>query len=162
MHAFVTDDRDDRVDKDDRREATGMDGTPDAPATARQDAPVGDLLKQASEEMSRLVRTELRLAQAEMKQKGKRFGIGGGLFGGAGLVAVLALQAAVATTVIALALVWPLWLSALVVTAALFALAGVLAAAGRDKVRQAAPPVPEEALDNVKTDVTHIKESAHR
>lgn len=139
-----------------------MNGTPDAPATGRQDAPVGDLVKQASEEISHLVRTELRLAQAEMKQKGKRFGIGGGLFGGAGLVAVLALQAAVATAVVALALVWPLWLSALVVTVALFALAGVLTAVGRDKVRQAAPPVPKEAIDNVKTDVSHIKESAQR
>jgi hypothetical protein len=123
---------------------------------------VGELVKQASDQISQLVRQEMRLAQAEMKQKGKRFGLGGGLFGGAGLVAFLGLQALVATAVIALDLVWPLWLSALVVTAVLFAVAGVLAVAGRKQIKQGTPPAPQQAVDNVKADIAQIKESAHR
>ncbi|MFJ4966564.1 hypothetical protein EES43_11985 [Streptomyces sp. ADI96-02] len=135
--------------------------TSDRRASASQE-PVGELVRQASDQMSRLVREELALARAEMTHKGKRLGRGGGLFGGAGLVAVVAVQALVATAVIALALVWPLWLSALVVTALLFALAGVLAAAGRKEVAEAVPPAPRQAVDGVKADIAQIKESAHR
>ncbi|MEU7005645.1 phage holin family protein [Streptomyces sp. NPDC046332] len=129
----------------------------------RQDAEesVGELVKQASEQISRLMRQELRLAQAEMQQKGKRFGIGGGLFGGAGLIGIIALQALAATAIVALDLVWPLWVSALTVTAVLAAVAGVLAAMGKKQVRKAGPPVPEQAIANVKSDVTEIKERAH-
>ncbi|TXS16734.1 phage holin family protein, partial [Streptomyces sp. ms191] len=86
----------------------------------------------------------------------------GGLFGGAGLSAALAAQALVATAVIALGLVWPLWLSALVVTVALCALAGILAAVGKKQVGRAAPAAPEQTVDSVKADITTIKESAHR
>lgn len=139
-----------------------MDSSPKAPPNSAAESSVGELVKQASEQLSQLVRDELRLAQAEMKQKGKRFGLGGGLFGGAGLVAVLAAQAAVATAIIALGLVWPLWLSALVVTAGLFAVAGVLAALGKKEVGRAVPPAPQQAVAGVKTDVARIKESAHR
>ncbi|MBW1604321.1 phage holin family protein [Streptomyces sp. JJ66] len=139
-----------------------MDSSPKTPPGPLREATAADLVKQASEQLTQLVRTELRLAQVEMKQKGKRFGLGGGLFGAAGLVAVFALQAAVATVIIALALVWPPWLAALVVTFALSALAAVLAAAGKKEVAQAGAPAPQEAIDNVKTDVAHIKESAQR
>ncbi|MGW0773533.1 phage holin family protein [Streptomyces sp. NPDC002835] len=138
-----------------------MDRSPGTTAPHRDES-VGELVKQASDQISQLVRQEMRLAQAEMKQKGKRFGLGGGLFGGAGLVAFLGLQALVATAVIALDLVWPLWLSALVVTAVLFAVAGVLAVAGRKQIKQGTPPAPQQAVDNVKADIAQIKESAHR
>ncbi|MET9622810.1 phage holin family protein [Streptomyces sp. NPDC006464] len=132
------------------------------PPPLRQDEPVGELVKQASDQFSRLMREELALARAEMTEKGRRLGRGGGLFGGAGLSAALAAQALVATAVIALGLVWPLWLSALVVTVALFALAGVLAAVGKKQVGRASPVTPEQTVDSVKADITTIKESAHR
>ncbi|MBM9617711.1 phage holin family protein [Streptomyces zhihengii] len=132
------------------------------PRTSEHQEPVGELVKQASEQISRLLREELALAQAEMKQKGKRFGRGGGLFGGAGLIGIIALQALVATAVIALALVWPLWLSALVVTAVLFVVAGVLAALGRKEVGAATPMAPQQAVRGVQADIAQIKESAHR
>ncbi|WP_187283462.1 phage holin family protein [Streptomyces sp. t39] len=132
------------------------------PRTSEHHEPVGELVKQASEQISRLLREELALAQAEMKQKGKRFGRGGGLFGGAGLIGVIALQALVATAVIALALVWPLWLSALVITAVLFVVAGVLAALGRKEVGAATPMAPQQAVRGVQADIAQIKESAHR
>ena len=126
------------------------------------DVPIGDLISRATGQMSQLVREELQLARAEMAQKGKRFGIGGGLFGGAGLLAVLGLQALVVTAIAALALAVPVWASALIVAAVLLAVAAALAAAGKREVGRAVPPAPEEALAGLKADVETIKENAKR
>ncbi|MFF7202402.1 phage holin family protein [Streptomyces sp. NPDC008141] len=123
---------------------------------------VGDLVSQASQQLSQLVREELRLAQAEMTQKGKRFGKGGGMFGGAGIVAFIGLQALAATAIAALVLVLPLWAAALIITGVLFVIAAILAAMGKKQVGMATPPTPERAIDSVKADVAAIKESAHR
>ncbi|MEV6396818.1 phage holin family protein [Streptomyces sp. NPDC051907] len=126
------------------------------------DETASELVKRASEQISTLMRQELRLAQAEMRQKGKRFGIGGGLFGGAGVIGFVALQALAATAIVALDLIWPLWASALTVTVVLAAVAGVLAAVGKKQVSRAVPPVPQKAIDGVKADVAEVKERAHR
>ncbi|MFH8348544.1 phage holin family protein [Streptomyces sp. NPDC018045] len=131
--------------------------------TARPDSrPVNELVTQASEQLSRLVRDEMRLAQAELARKGKRFGAGGGLLGGAGTVAFLAAQALVATAIIALGLVLPLWAAGLVVVGALLVLAAVLGLLGRQRIRRATPPVPEEAVRSVRKDIEEIKEAARR
>jgi uncharacterized membrane protein YqjE len=124
--------------------------------------PVGELVQRASQQLTELVRGELRLAQAEMKEKGKRYGKGGGLFGGAGLVGFLMLQALVATVIAALAVVLPVWAAALIVTAVLGVIAGVMALTGKKQIAEAAPPAPEQTIENVKADVAEIKESAHR
>ncbi|MEV7725352.1 phage holin family protein [Streptomyces sp. NPDC087917] len=124
--------------------------------------PTGALVKQASEQLSELVRAEMRLARAEMADKGRQFGIGGGLLGGAGLVGVLALQALVATAVVALALLLPLWAAALVVTAVLALTAFVLARLGKGRIDRATPPAPDQTLDSLKADAAEIKERAHR
>ncbi|KIF06594.1 membrane protein [Streptomyces sp. RSD-27] len=126
------------------------------------DEPVGELVSRASQQISELVREELLLARAEMTQKGKRYGVGGGLFGGAGLVAVLAAQAVVAAAVAALWLVLPLWAAALIIGGVLAAVAAGLAAAGRKQVARAGGPAPEKTIDSVKADVAEIKEKAHR
>ncbi|MEU9014586.1 phage holin family protein [Streptomyces sp. NPDC048479] len=139
-----------------------MNRSPDHPPRQDSEESVRDLVKQASEQISRLMRQELRLAQAEMQQKGKRFGRGGRLYGGAGVIGFIALQALAATAIVALDLIWPLWISALAVTAVLLAVAGVLAAVGRKQISLAAPPSPEQAIEGVKDDVAEIKERAHR
>ncbi|MET9450660.1 phage holin family protein [Streptomyces cinerochromogenes] len=123
---------------------------------------MSELVQRASRQLTELVRTEMRLAQAEMKEKGKRYGKGGGLFGGAGLVGFLMLQALVATVIAALALVLPVWAAALIVTTALGVIAAVMAMSGKKQIDQAAPPTPEQTVENVKADVAEIKESAHR
>ncbi|MFF8844138.1 phage holin family protein [Streptomyces sp. NPDC015127] len=128
----------------------------------RADEPIGALVSDASQQISQLVRAEMRLAQAEMTQKGKRLGLGGGLFGGAGLVAVLGLQALVAAAIIALALVLPWWASALIVAGGLFLVAAVLAVAGRKNVKQATPPAPRQTIASVRADMDEIKGRAHR
>lgn len=112
--------------------------------------------------MSQLIRDELRLAQAELTQKGKKAGIGAGLFGGAGLVAVFGVGALVAAAILALALALPGWLSALIVGAVLLAIAGIAALMGKREIAQAAPPVPEEASAGLRKDVQAVKKGLHR
>ena len=133
-----------------------------APPPAPADASTGQLIRQLTEQISRLVRDEARLAQAEVTQKAKRLGIGAGLFGGAGLFAFLGLAVLIAAAVLALALVLPGWLAALIVAVVLFAVAGVLALVGKKDVEKGTPPVPTEAIASTKSDIQTVKESARR
>ncbi|MFJ5997006.1 phage holin family protein [Streptomyces sp. NPDC092370] len=135
---------------------------PDRRSTHSTDEPVSELVQRASQQLTELVRGELRLAQAEMKEKGKRYGKGGGLFGGAGIVGFLMLQALVATAIAALSVPLPVWAAALIVTAVLGVIAAVMAMSGKKQVDQAAPPTPEQTVESVKADVAEIKESAQR
>ncbi|MFG2452893.1 phage holin family protein [Streptomyces sp. NPDC048512] len=120
------------------------------------------MVQQASQQLTELVRGEMRLARAEMKEKGRRYGKSGGLFGGASVTGFLMLQALVATVIAALAVPLPVWAAALIVTAALGVIAAVLALTGKKQISKAAPPVPETTIDSVKADVAEIKRSAHR
>ncbi|GAB2458535.1 phage holin family protein [Jatrophihabitans fulvus] len=127
------------------------------PIARTEEPSLGELVGRLSEQTSRLVRDELRLAQAEMAQKGKRAGIGAGLFGGAGLFAAYGLGALVAAAIMALAGPLSGWLAALVVGAALFLVAGVAALIGKREVQEATPPVPEQAVDGLKQDVQTLR-----
>lgn len=135
---------------------------PDREQAVAREEPVGALVQRASQQLTELVRGELRLAQAEMKEKGKLYGKGGGLFGGAGLVGFLTLQALVATAIAGLAVPLPVWAAALIVTGVLGAVTAVLALIGKKEIGMAAPPAPEQTIDSVKADVAEIKESAKR
>ncbi|MGW6486794.1 phage holin family protein [Streptomyces sp. NPDC055056] len=124
--------------------------------------PVGELVQQASQQLTGLVRGEMRLAQAEMKEKGKRYGKSGGLFGGASVAGLLMLQALVATAIAVLTIPMPLWAAALIITAILGVITTVLALSGRKQISKASLPLPESTIENVKADVAEIKRSAHR
>lgn len=118
-----------------------------------RDASLGDLMKQLAGDTATLVRQELELAKAETAEKGRKAGPGLGMFGGAGLLGLLAAGTFTATIVAAIAEALPVWLSALIVTVAYLAIAGVLALVGRDKVKEALPPAPEQTIETVKEDV---------
>jgi uncharacterized membrane protein YqjE len=126
------------------------------------DRPVGDLVQQVSRQTADLVRQEMRLAQVEMQEKGKRVGIGAGMFGGAGLVALYGVGALIAAVILLLGTAIEPWLSALIVAVVLLAIAGVLALLGRKQVDRATPPKPERAMESVQRDVEHVKERASR
>jgi membrane protein len=123
---------------------------------------VSELVSEASEQLSLLVRDEMRLAAAELKEKGKRAGIGAGLFGGAGLIAVFSIGAFTASAILGLSLVMAGWLAALLVGILLLVIAGVAALVGRGQIRDATPPVPEEAVAGVKSDISAVQEGFHR
>ncbi|PWU43315.1 hypothetical protein DLE60_21710 [Micromonospora globispora] len=115
-----------------------------------------ELVQRATEQVSRLVRDELALARAELTQKGKHAGIGIGLFGGGGVMALYGSGALVAAVILLLALVMPGWLAALIVAVALFVLAGILALIGKKQVSRAVPPVPEATVRSVRADVDTV------
>ena len=121
------------------------------------EASLGQLVSSVSQQIPELIRSEIRLAQAEMAEKGKRAGLGLGLFGAAGLLALYGVAGLLTTVVLLLALVLPAWAAALVVTAVLFAAAGVAALKGKSNVEEATPPKPERALDGIKADVETMK-----
>ncbi len=128
----------------------------EAPNDLREQ-PMGELFKQLSDDLSTLVRQELKLAQVEMTEKGKKAGIGIGMFGGAGIVALLALGTLTACLVGALATGMDVWLAALIVTFVYGAVAGALALVGKNRVTEATPPVPEQTVESVKEDVQWAK-----
>ncbi|WP_242909814.1 phage holin family protein [Actinomadura terrae] len=133
-------------------------GVPDQ----REGPGTGELVRQAAQQVSELMRAELRLAAAELKDKGKHAGMGAGLYGGAGLVALYGVGVLLAAAVAALALVLPVWASALVIGAVLLAVAGVLAMLGRRQTARATPPKPEMAMDEARQTVSDLKKRAHR
>ncbi|HZU59983.1 MAG TPA: phage holin family protein [Solirubrobacteraceae bacterium] len=125
-----------------------------------QEASVAELVKALSEQTSRLARQEVELAKVELAEKGKRAGIGVGMFGGAGMFGFYGLGALVAAAILGLATAVSGWLAALIVAAVLGVLAGALALAGKSSVSRATPPVPEQASESVKEDVQWAKAKA--
>ena len=130
-----------------------------------RDRPVGELVKQLADQTSTLVRQEIDLAKAELTLKGREAGRGAGLYGAAGVVGLLAAGALTAFLIMLLDGALANWLSALIVGVVFAAVAGALAMAGRNRMKRAAPPVPEQTVETVKEDVEWAKtqrESAQR
>jgi hypothetical protein len=125
-----------------------------------RERPVGELLHQLADETTTLVRQELELAKAEMTEKGKKAGMGVGMWGAAGVVGLLALGAFTAALILALDGAMPNWAAALLVTAVYAVIAGVLYLRGKERVDAVGTPVPEEAIDNIKEDVEWAKTRA--
>jgi uncharacterized membrane protein YqjE len=121
-----------------------------------RERPIGDLLKQLSQETATLVRKEVELARAEVTEKGKQAGKGVGMFGGAGVAGLLALGSLTAFVIALLDTGMDTWIAALIVTVVWAAVAGVLALAGRNKVQEASPPAPQ-TVDTIKEDVQWAK-----
>ena len=127
------------------------------PVRTTTDEPLGAVVHRLSEQVPELVRSEVRLAQAELTEKGKAAGLGIAGFGAAGLLALYGLGTLIAAAVLALALVLPGWAAALIVTAVLFLAAGAAAMFGKKEVAQATPAAPERAVAGLKQDVATIK-----
>jgi len=124
------------------------------------DQSLAELLRQLSEQSSRLAHQEVELAKAEMNIKAKRLGAGVGAFGAAGVIGFFALGALTTAAILALAIVLDAWLAALIVAAAYAAVAGILALTGRKEVKAGTPPAPERAIASTKRDIEEAKRSA--
>ena len=132
-----------------------------APEGQPQDQTLGALVHQLTQQVPELIRSEMRLAQAEVAQKGKRAGVGIGMFSIAGLLAFFAFGSLVATAILALSLVVDAWLAALIVALVLLAVAAVAGLVGRNKVAEAGPPAPERAIQGLKEDIATVKGDHH-
>jgi MFS family permease len=129
-------------------------------AHSSQDRSLADLAQQVSNQTTDLVRHEVELAKAELRVKGKRAGVGAGMFGGAGAFGFYALGALTAAAIAGIAEALPVWAAALIVAALYGAVAGILALRGKKKVQQATPPLPEQTVESVKEDVRYTKQRA--
>jgi hypothetical protein len=132
-----------------------------ARAATAQSSSTADLVKHLSEQIGKLARDEVRLAQLELMRKGKRAGLGIGMFSGGGLLALYGFGCLLTAAIIGLATAVAAWLAALIIGAGLLAAAGIAALAGRAELRKATA-VPERAAGSVRADIEEIKESAHR
>jgi uncharacterized membrane protein YqjE len=117
---------------------------------------IGELVKDLAGQTSTLVRQEIKLAQAEVTEKGKVAGRGAGLLAGAGVAAVLMLGTLTAVLVVALDSALPLWLAALIVTLLWGIVAAVLAQTGRKALQTATPPAPQ-TVETLKEDIQWAK-----
>ena len=125
-------------------------------------ATTGELITRLSSQVSELVRGEIALAKAELAQKGKRAGIGAGLAGAAGVLALYGVGALITTVIAALALILPVWAAALIVAVVIFIVAGVLGLLGKNQIQRATPAVPEITVESVKRDVATVSERIKR
>jgi hypothetical protein len=128
----------------------------------REEHSTGELVKMMTEQVSVLIRDELKLAQLEMTSKGKQAALGAGMFGTSGVVALYGVGCLLACAIIAISGVVAAWLAALIIGVALLVVAGLAALLGRQRMRKASPPVPAQAVADVKADVEEIRERAHR
>jgi Putative Actinobacterial Holin-X, holin superfamily III len=128
--------------------------------SAMSDRSLADLVKHLSDQTATLVRQELDLAKAELTAKGKKAGLGAGMFGAAGVFGLYAVGALTACVILALSTAMDGWLAALIVAVGYGAVAGVLALIGKNKVKQGVPPVPEQTVESVKEDVQWTKQRA--
>ena len=127
-----------------------------------QEHSTGELVKMMTEQVSVLVRDELKLAQLEMTSKGKQAALGAGMFGASGVVTLYGVGCLLACAIIAISGAVAAWLAALIVGAVLLAAAGVAALLGKQRISKATPPLPEQTVADVKADVEEIKGRAHR
>jgi membrane protein len=125
-----------------------------------QDRPLGELVQDLSRQTSTLIRQEMRLAQAELTEKGRHAGKGAGMFGGAGLVALYGVGALIAAAILGLATVLEPWIAAAAIGAGFLLVAGILALTGKKELEEAGPPKPEQTIDSVQRDIETVKARA--
>ena len=121
---------------------------------------MGELVQDLSRQTSTLIRQEMRLAQAELTEKGRHAGKGAGMFGGAGVVALYGVGALVAAAILGLATALEPWIAAATIGAGLLLVAGILAFTGKKELDEAGPPKPEQAIESVQRDVETVKARA--
>ncbi|GAA0389063.1 membrane protein [Acrocarpospora corrugata] len=127
----------------------------------RESQSTAELVQQASDQVSRLIKDEMRLARAEVAGKGRQARTGAALFGATGVVALLGAAALVACVILALSIPWPAWLAALVVGAVLLIIGGIMGVFGKKRVTGAMPPKPTQAVNGVKNDIDAVKSGMH-
>jgi hypothetical protein len=118
---------------------------------------LGAAARAVSERVSAIVRLEIQLAVAELKEKLAALGVGIGLLVGAGVFALFMLGFLFATIAAALSIVLDLWAALLITTGILALIAAVLAFIGTTVLSKGAPPVPEQAIEEARLTTEALK-----
>jgi uncharacterized membrane protein YqjE len=122
---------------------------------------LGGAAKLVADRARSIVRLELELAATELKRKVAALGFGIAMLAGAAIFVFFALGFALATVAAALATVFSTWLALLIVTGALFLLAGVLVVLGLAGIRRGTPPLPEQAIQEAKLTMNAVANGRH-
>jgi uncharacterized membrane protein YqjE len=118
---------------------------------------LGDIARDLTRDLSGLVRSEVALAKTELQENISRLGTGAGLFGGAGVMGLFALEFFLLALLFGLvALGLQVWLAALLVGIVLAVVAAVLAMRGKKSVAGASI-APARAIEHLKDDVAAVK-----
>ncbi|PRY16148.1 phage holin family protein [Kineococcus rhizosphaerae] len=121
---------------------------------------IGQLVADATKDMTELVRYEIALAKAEITADVKNGAFGGALFAVAGVFGFVAFVFLGVTVAFALheGAGWDVWLSFLVVAAAMLVVAGLAAAIGFGRIKQVRPP--ERTIRTTKDSIAAVKAAA--
>ena len=123
-----------------------------ASPAAEDDRSLGELLSAVTTDLSTLMRQEVDLAKAEVRQEAKKAGKGAGMLAGAGVAGHLVLVFLSLTAMFALGNVMDLAWAALIVTLVWAVVAAVLGLIGRKQLQQVNPK-PERTVETLKEDV---------
>lgn len=104
---------------------------------------LSDIVQSIADDTTTLVRQEMALAKAEMKDELSKAGKGAGMLGGAGLAGYLVLLFLSFTLMFGLNEVMPLWVAALITAVVWGVVGAVLAATGRKELKQSHPELPQ-------------------
>jgi uncharacterized membrane protein YqjE len=107
------------------------------------DRSLGEVFGDLSSDLSTLMKQELELAKAELKQEAGRAGKGAGMLGGAGLAAWFVLLFLSLAVMFLLDNWLPIEAAALITTGVWAVVAAVLALTGRKELREANPQLPK-------------------
>jgi len=132
-------------------------GAEDLRAEDLRERSIGELMKKLSSDLSTLMRQELELAKAELTQKGKEAGMGAGFIAGAAVFGLLAMGTFTVLVLLVLNAVMKDWLAALIVTLVYGVVAYVLVQRGRQKLKDAGSPVPQQTVETLKEDAQWAK-----
>jgi hypothetical protein len=112
-------------------------------------ASVGEMIGHVAQDLSLLMRQELELAKAEVKQEVSKAGKAAGMLGGAGFAGYMVLLFASIAAWWGLANLMDQGWAALVVTGIWAVIGAVLFVVGRDRMKQVNPK-PEQTVETVK------------
>ena len=126
------------------------------PRHAAEDPSIGQLVQEASESLSTIIRGEVELAKLELRASVKNAGVGGGMFGAAGVLLAFSMTfglIALAEGLIALGL--PRWAGYLIVFGLLLLIIGLLVLFGVKKVKRV--KAPQRTIDTGRDTVAYLK-----
>ena len=107
--------------------------------------------------VTELVTAEIDQLKAELARKFKALGIGAGLIAGAIVVVLFTVGVLLTAAILALALVMPGWLAALLIALVLLIIAALLALAGYRELKVGIPPLPTDSISSIKKDINVVR-----